>query len=675
MLWRGVKAGAILAVVYGLSELLVCVGIAGRLPVVDFWSVARSFPAYLLVCLGAASFFSLIGDTAFVYVALSVMAMILFEQASFIKIEGPLQFLLKTPRSVYLVILFSLGGLLWNALRKKSPVRIETNGIALFCALSTFLLIGEWVMIEKWAGPLLRLAPREAQKDEWLRGVLGALAFGSTAIFLLIQRGLDGFFAQQRVQKIVFSVFILVGLLGYLPGWLPSLNVGKPNMILVVLDTVRADHLSSYGYSKRTTPHLDQWAREGALFEQAKATSHWTLPSHASLFTGLFPSRHGADAKSYMLRRGVRTLAEHLRSQGYRTVGFSANGMVGEETGLSRGFDELVDLWQEDRRPLAARLVAKTRGYSPLSAPLLNFLLEGYLRHEAHRPFFLFVNFIEPHRDYRVHPGVSEAFYREAWSQEEIEGVDQSHSAWFFIAGKLFYREKELKLLTDLYDGEVAYVDIFLGELLETLRKGGLLDKSILIITSDHGEYFGEHHLVDHESGLYEEAIHVPLLIRYPGQIAARRVPTPVSLVDIAPTLLELAHLKPMRGTDGKSLVPILKGENKPPSPVVAEESVHTRRLRLLKHRFPEVDFSAYDEERASFQEGEYKAIVSSKHPPELYNLRQDPKESDNLFERFPDHPVLKHLAGYLEKRSRTSEQAPSLSPEKMKFFRSLGYL
>ena len=686
---QGLYAGITLATIFWLSELMFCVG-GGLLsfvthrqfPWVDFGEILRALPVYLLFCTGAGTLLAGICQNLFlIYSGLLGLGVGLFEWVG--RGEGTMRLLWGVPWAhpeVWAVVLFFFGFLGWSSLRQKKVEEIKRDALSIFLTMSLLLLFAQTLRFELQTSSLLEWMLQDGEKFErlWISGILWGLSFVSLLSFFLVRKGMGNFLKMRKITQVIFSFSLLTSLLGYLPRVLPVPSSEKPNIVLIVLDTVRADHLSSYGYPKKTSPFFDQLAKEGVLFEEAKTTSYWSLPSHASLFTGLLPSSHGADAETFKLQEDYQTLAAHLRAQGYRTVGFSENGIVGQLTGLHRGFDQLVELWTNEHRSLATRIEANLQHLHPASAPNLNLLFRHWLPHEKHRPLFLFVNYIEAHRKYKYHPGVSESFWSEPWSLKDIESLEQTATAFLYFTGKLTYSEKDLRLLSDLYDGEIAYLDQHVKELVETLRQNGVLDNGILIITSDHGEYLGEHGLVSHVLCLYEEVLRIPILMWYPRKIPAGRIQETVQLTDLAPTLLELAGLKPLEGIDGRSFVPLLRGEAWVSSPVIAEQSRPILWMELLKRWLPQADFSTFDYSSTSFQEGNYKVIFSSHRPPELYDLNKDRRETHNLYETFRDHPILNHLKDYLARREERKVTASTFSEspkERMRILKSLGYL
>jgi arylsulfatase A-like enzyme len=348
-----------------------------------------------------------------------------------------------------------------------------------------------------------------------------------------------------------------------------------PDVLVVVLDTARADAFSAYGNPRPTSPQLDALAAAGVLFEDATAPGSWTWPSHASLFTGEFPWVHGAHFGepgegalalepdpffATAMRRDLPTLAERFAAAGYRTVALSANRLLDPALGLTRGF--------EDARTLAEdELVVAAAGEALAAAD--------------DRPIFLFVNLFGAHapwfrnpvpwvearraeldpetapewvRPYLLPGGIGVDLYK----RPTLEGLPLAQD---FSAGSLEIPPEGLSLLRDLYEGEISRVDYRLHQLLSHWSAGGRAD-SVVAVTSDHGEYLGERHMLVHSRTVYPEVTHVPLVVVAPGRLPAGvRVSAPVQMHDLHDTVLELAGLElagPQGG--GDSLVGVAKG-------------------------------------------------------------------------------------------------------------------
>jgi arylsulfatase A-like enzyme len=422
----------------------------------------------------------------------------------------------------------------------------------------------------------------------------------------------------------------------------PAGDGTRPNVLLMVMDTVRADHVSAYGYPRPTTPSLDRLAREGALFEHASTPMPWA-PAHISLLTGLYMTQHGTNALQRVLDPRATPLAEMLQAQGYETVAVSNNGWFGRWANLQRGFDYFIEIWRGDR--LFNRLTLGQIAYglagpvltdeNQANGPLTNRLLRRWLDRErdVRRPFFIFINYFEPQFFYEpVEPYRSrflDPSRRELANWRELRGLNRKPPPIELDAAKR-------AVLSDLYDGEVSYLDAIVGELIDDLRARGILDQTLVIVTSDHGENLGDHELVEHRTNLYETVLHVPLLVRYPPAFrAAMRSPAPVSLVDVVPTVLELtqSRVAPELAAmfRGRSLVRPDSGADRL---IVAEDSASTDLMKRYRKPFDERYFTR---SLKSVRQGDWKFIWSSDGRHELFDLAADPGESSNLMEREPE--------------------------------------
>jgi arylsulfatase A-like enzyme len=399
----------------------------------------------------------------------------------------------------------------------------------------------------------------------------------------------------------------------------------RPNIILISLDTVRADHLSLYGYRRPTTPHLDAWARRWAtVFETTVASAPWTLPSHVAMLSGIDAIHHGVNRHG-PVPFSLPLLAEHLRDAGYVTYATTAGVLLTPQLGFARGFD---DFWVR----------GKMESLPDWDAELGNGADDALQWLKAHRDerFFLFFHTFEAHAPYQARQpyfnnfgGDSKALNggEPVWMEADgFEDVVRPRYLLFhppFGANGAVYPKRVLgprdrELATALYDSSLAYIDQQLSALLEYLESENLLHNTIVVITSDHGESLYEHGLVGHSS-LYDQDIKVPLVIAAPlGAARGRRVSAQVRSVDIAPTLAELAGLAPLAAIDGNSLVPFLRGEAAPARDAwsYALSTVRGVSLRTASLRKLIAQDTIFDPFRGTF---------------EAYDLRRDPGELRNL--------------------------------------------
>ncbi len=311
---------------------------------------------------------------------------------------------------------------------------------------------------------------------------------------------------------------------------------GRPNILLYVVDTLRADHLGIYGYDKPVSPALDDFAEDATVFDNAIAQSSWTRAAMASIFTGLWPVKHATNGRKDILDPGATTLAEILSEAGYLTAAKVRNWNVFPVFGFRQGFQD----FQRVREGKADRV---------------NRLVEGWLRSRPEdQPFFLWVHTVDPHEPYRPPESTRELFLEEG--QEEF-ALDR-HPA-FKLTREMSAEEQRrvAKYLLSLYDGEIAFNDRAFGELVDLLEELELLDSTVVIFVSDHGEEFLDHGTWGHGRNLYAENLNVPLVIRFPDRGHGRRVAEIVQQIDLLPSLLEYVGLPVPPGVEGRSFLPL----------------------------------------------------------------------------------------------------------------------
>jgi arylsulfatase A-like enzyme len=406
----------------------------------------------------------------------------------------------------------------------------------------------------------------------------------------LVERRGPGFRRLVRATVPVLAGAFLLIMLGTIGGraWserqtgksLPAAPAGARNVLLIVWDTVRAGNLSLHGYRRRTTPNLEGLAGRGVRFDLAFATSSWTLPSHASLFTGRWPHELGVDWTA-PLRSNVPTLAGYLAAHAYDTAGFAANlDYCGRETGLARGFahyeDFPFDVSEVFTRYVAlsnrmeisgwiclvGRLLERCTGRSyeriipraiqhAKNAEEVDHAFLGWLsrRQERHRPFFAFLNYNDAHTPYEVPDRSLPAF-----GVRPASCLDRLALLGWHTADKSKLSYHEVQMANDVYDDCIAYLDRRLGILLAELGRRGVLDDTIVIVTSDHGEHLGDHLLFFHGCSLYRQLVQVPLVIVDPSGAQNRVVGEPVSLRDIPATVVDLLGLTGTPPFPGRSL-------------------------------------------------------------------------------------------------------------------------
>ena len=324
-----------------------------------------------------------------------------------------------------------------------------------------------------------------------------------------------------------------------------------PNILLISIDSLRADHLSSYGYDRQTSPNIDQLAAEGILFSQAVSTTSWTLPSHASLLTGLLPEAHGVVRPRHILAEWPHTLAELLAAQGYLTAAFVSAPFLSSDFGMDQGFD----LYDDE----SVHFSTNADSHSGATSPMIHEAVSGWLRANHEERFFLFVHYWDVHYDYDP-PSPYDRLFDPDYEGDLTAQAFESNPR--IRAGM---PARDLQHIEALYDGEIAYTDEYIGKLLDLLDELNLADDTLVILTSDHGDEFFEHGRKGHYKNLHEESLRIPLIVRLPGRLpAGLEVDDVASLVDIAPTILDLVGVEsearpPMQG---RSLLPLISGDD-----------------------------------------------------------------------------------------------------------------
>ncbi len=428
-----------------------------------------------------------------------------------------------------------------------------------------------------------------------------------------------------------------------------------PNVVLVVIDTLRADHVGCYGYAQAATPRLDALAARGTRFAAARATSSWTLPSVASILTGRSAVEHGAERVGVALGQGHVTLAETLAAAGYETAAFSANVvLVTPEVGIAQGFDrfDVLEIPPPADGSAPVGHIATRAATADLVTDAVLAWVKG--RRDPSRPYFVYVHYFDPHASYAPPRAYAERFGVAA--DDPLVGPEQN----LLVRGKP-PAEPVLATLRKLYDAEIAFTDHEVGRLLDGLgveRDGA--PASVVVVTADHGEEFGDHGGMEHGKTLFDEVLRVPLLIAGSGLPPGRVVEAPVSLVSILPTLTELAGVPPAAGGPGPSLVPVLRGGEAPAGVVFA-----TLTPPIAKHRSAAV-------------EGTAKVILDRGFKALLFDVARDPGErtpiNDARLERLQRAIGAHNQAGY-KARAAAPPEKQTIDADRRERLRQLGYV
>jgi arylsulfatase A-like enzyme len=464
-----------------------------------------------------------------------------------------------------------------------------------------------------------------------------------------------------------------------------------PDIILLILDTQRADRLSCYGYPFATSPHLDAFAQDATFFPHAQSAANWTIPSHTSIFTGLYPSGHGTLHASSVVPDTLPTIAERLRDGGYFTAAFCNNPLVGVvNNGLRRGFLDFLNYSglmtsRPNRLGLSTRPFDRARqrfkallttmltamqdifarsdllldlSFSPLMVPLWQTALSfkgntARSLHDAARlhverkgvdkgqPIFSFINLMETHMPYRPPRSFIQTFAPQLLCDKRAQRYLQRFNSDVFgwlapLSTSLDTLDQQT--LNSIYTAEVAYTDELVGAFLQTLRENGRLDETLVIVTADHGEHLGEKQFVGHGLSLYGELVHVPLFIRDPGGDLPRgsTVATGVSTRRIFHTIAEAGGVA--REDERTMTLASSSTEDPDRGYVFAEGIPAANTLSLLRRRAPHLiaEHGCDLVRRAVFHE-HYKLIKTGEQHLELYDTRADPMEQTNLRDLLPE--------------------------------------
>lgn len=599
--------------------------------------------------------------------------------------------------ALFVSLLVFVGGtaLLWRWIRGRWRSRQPEVSLA----LTGFIVAGWLVCGRQLAKELFGALTTSGGLIFFAAGSIGVLAILVALERMLARARWEPQISVPRVFTTALSLSLGVTLLVWVRGngdsTIPHMEPRRsvvepgngPNVVLITLDTLRADRLSLYGYGVQTSPNLDAFAREGVLFENAIAPASWTLPSHASMFTGLFPHRHGAhfvddpvgEAEERFSARGLTeshvTLAEILSAEGYETAGFVSNyASLSTGLGTHQGFEVYDDrprrIW--DFKPTMNSLVEQlpylrdclSKPYR--SAGELNEVVFEWLdsRSEPSRPLFLFINYMDTHAPFCPPNGSNHFFWQRTSANPEHD----------VMAGDGLSARDE-KHFRAAYDSEIEFADAHLGELFQKLEEHSLYDDALVIVTSDHGEYFGEHALWGHAYGPYDPVYRVPLAVKFPvgirtgdgGPKTRGTVSSYVRTFDIFTTVLETVDIAVPHGLDAISLFAPGEDERR----IIVEQYGSAYFSRLYGEKFDRAYTGIYDFpwKYVSFSDGE----------AHLYNLSADPGETRNLADDYPSvrARLEKALSTWREENEpfRNDGSSQITDPELLERLRSLGYV
>ena len=384
--------------------------------------------------------------------------------------------------------------------------------------------------------------------------------------------------------------------------WFLTSGRPAPNLILITVDTLRADHLGVYGYRRATSPNVDALAKESLLYRRAFSQAPETNPSLSSLMTSHYPHETKVLRNYHQLQPGVSTLAEILQANGWRTGAVVGNYSLRRGSGFEQGFEDYDDRLEDLATPTwegVERVASKT------TAAALH-----WLRHHREDRFFLWVHYMDPHAPYTPPSPFNRRFANEQPDQVKHLPILSGLAGGAGNGGIPFYAQLDAQTdahyYVSQYDGEIAFFDHGLGELIREVRTLGLLERTLVILTADHGEGMGEHdYYFNHPEFVYSELIHVPLLIRLPGRSpASREVSEPVALVDVLPTILNVLSLEVPKAIKGQNLL------DPQPRPIWTETYFVTTKMAVISNGLK---------------------LIQTRDSLSLYNLNQDFYETRDL--------------------------------------------
>jgi arylsulfatase A-like enzyme len=430
------------------------------------------------------------------------------------------------------------------------------------------------------------------------------------------------------------------------------------NVVIITIDTLRADHLSCYGYQRQTSPRIDDFAGDGILFEEVVCQSSQTLPSHASIFLGTNPRTHKAISHESPVDTELTTLAEMLKAKGYRTGAFISSHALDSEYRLDQGFDTYWEVHKE--LSYRQRWEAKAHEEDPTTGAAL-----AWLRDEADSRFMLWIHWFQPHRPYTPPPRYL-AEYAGAYTGTASSEPEFIMEVW---RDRIDLPEEDVQHLIDRYDGEVAFADAQVGKIIDELEERGLFENTIVIITADHGEILYDHeYYFGHDIALYDECLLIPLIIYAPGLEAARlRVKSLVQSLDIMPTVLDLLEMQKPEYLEGRSLLPLIGGSDEATAEYCFSETFPFPEKCPPRHAVRTADA------KLIWKEAEFGTLTK-----EFYDLAADPGETVDLYD--DQNPTAARLDSVLTAWTAEAGLHPAAVPTarqsgRWRILKSLGYV
>jgi arylsulfatase A-like enzyme len=429
-------------------------------------------------------------------------------------------------------------------------------------------------------------------------------------------------------------------------------TVRPRNVVLISIDSLRADHLSCYGYHRPTSPRLDALAAAGARFDAAYTTASWTLPSHASQLTGRYPLSHGAITLDRRLSTATPTIPTILGPAGFTTGGFVSFEFLRRRYGFDAGFDYFDDF--------TTAVDGNNEEHHLTTGPLLNAEIVPWINKHADRPFFLFVHNFDVHYDYNP-PAPYDTMFDDDYDGPDMRRYSQNPHIRADMPARY------LEQFVALYDGEIRFTDTVIGEIIDAIDRAGIGDDTLVIVVADHGEEFFDHGDRGHGTTMYEEVMRVPLIMRWPrGLKAGRTIDTPVSVVDLAPTIYDLTGVDGPAGLDGESLAALMSGADVSPRPIYGH--LYARKRPIIT---------------AMVRLGSAKYVQDLREPhAQLFDLGSDPQEVRNALGTGDSEPLTTPMVAWLGQQWRAYRALPTateghieVDQHNINRLRALGYV
>lgn len=467
-------------------------------------------------------------------------------------------------------------------------------------------------------------------------------------------------FTRSKGMKITavsaIAVFGLINLTALYPKIFPSHS--RPNVLLLVCDTLRADHLGCYGYKRPTSPAIDQFAENALLFENAMSSAPWTRPSMGSLFTSLYPHQHQAFYWEDTLDNSYLTMAEIFRNHNYSTFAIQTNVLLTEYYNFHQGFQYFNEIINEKAEKVTTKF-------------------NSWVTKNCKKPFFAYLHFMDVHLPYEAPRDFNKIFEPKKFNSV-LDGVAGAYEVR--ILNEIGLSSQEKQHFINLYDAEIRYFDHYFGQIINKLKEIGMFNNTIVILTSDHGEEFWEHNGFEHGHTLYRETTHVPLIIKYSSQLPAKRIQPGVELLGLTPMLLDLCRIKNNFELTGQNLILNAQGESPKKKEIFFEAiGFGAEKKGVIKDGWKLIENTGRKDENALdlFLEMTRYIMPEYEKGYELYDTNSDSQERYNLIDEHPQIAgVLKIFLELFKSESLDSRKSDVKDfDKKLKDLKSLGYI